>query len=68
MLSTEKPLYHYTVMTEPCQDHGEPLSVTVTAMYFVEDHAYTFFKDGQHSVVYAVPTDRVLYVQRGEQV
>lgn len=64
----DRPLYHYTLMTESCHDHGEPSLVTVMAMYFVEDHSYTLFKDDQHAVVYGVPTKHVLYVQRGETV
>lgn len=61
--SNVPPMHRFTVtQTNLSGDIG---NYHLTAAYFVEDGAYTLFKDSGHAVVEAFRTDTVLRISRG---
>lgn len=57
--------YELTYLPPVSSSFMEPRSTFVAAAYFVEEGPYTFFKDADHKVVYAVRTDYVVSIRRG---
>lgn len=60
--------YELTYLPPVSSSFLEPRSTGVSAAYFVEEGPYTFFKDADHKVVYAVRTDYVVSIRRGGPV
>lgn len=58
-------LYEYTV-TAAHGDHIYPPK-TVTAAYYVLNEQLVEFKDADHAVVYAVPLNRLILIERGQR-
>ncbi len=65
MPAVRDPLYSYTVKYQLFGDYT-PSSKTMPAAYFVEEGRLTIFKDQFHRAVFAIPTDTLVSVTRGE--
>ena len=64
MASVPAPMHSYTYQLYSPAD-GTSIMGKTDAAYFVEEGAFTLFKDSGHAVVLAVRTDFLVMVERG---
>lgn len=65
--SNVPPVLDFSVLQQSLVSPG-PVEYRISASYFVEEGAYTLFKNSAHSVVGAFRTDMVLLISREDAV